>query len=267
MPHNESVVRALSIIEYLAGQDNWVGVRMLARDLGLSAATAHRFLTVLKDLGYVKQHADQARYALTLKVAWVASQVMARTELRDAARPWMERLTALTNETTHLAIIENEQVVHADKVDNKRTMQMRGQAGKPVHMHCTALGKAVLAFLPEGKREAVLSQLHLNARTEKTVVDLQALRRQLQEIRAQGYALDDEENEIGIRCVGAPLFDHTGTVVGAVSISGWTITITPERVSQLAAELREACLGISRELGYTTPHSDQSSTPQGHNAR
>ncbi len=257
MSQNESVVRVLRIIEYLAGQDKWVGVRTLARDLGLSSTTAHRFLGVLKDLGYVKQDAQQARYALTLKVAWVASQVLARTELCSVARPWMERLTALTNETTHLAVIENEQVVHADKVDNRQAMQMRGQAGKPVQMHCTALGKVVLAFLPDDQREAMLGHLHLSARTEHTIVDPDVLRQQLRQVRAQGYAVDDEENEIGIRCVGAPLFDHTGAVVGAVSISGWTITCTSERVPQLAAELRETCLGISRELGYAAPEAHQ----------
>lgn len=248
--HNQSVLRAFVIVEYLAASHGWVGLRKLARDLGLGPATASRFLASLKEMGYVKQHPVDARYRLTLKFAWIASLLLEQIQLRGVARPWMERLAASSNEAVHLTVIEDGEVVYVDKVNSKQAVEMRSRTGSRACVHSTAAGRAILAFLPAQEREAMLASLALPAMTKKTITEPDALRGHLERVRRQGYAVDDEENEVGIRCVGAPLFDHTGCVVGAVSISGWTITMTPERIPQLAAELQEACRAISSELGY-----------------
>ncbi|MGB5844893.1 MAG: IclR family transcriptional regulator [Anaerolineales bacterium] len=247
---NESVLRAFMIIEYLAESNEWVGLRSLAKDLDLVPSTAHRFLTSLKDLGYVQQHPENSRYQLTLKFAWVASLVLERTKLRQIARSWMDHLTKISNETTHLAVLEGQEIVYIDKVDNDQAVKMRSRIGTRGHFHSTAVGKSMLAFLPEKERERILEDLHLIPLTKNTITDPAKLAANLDTIRSRGYSVDDEENEVGIRCVGVPVFDHAGRVAGAVSISGWTITMTQERLPQLGSILQDACKKISKELGF-----------------
>ena len=248
--HNESVARAFAIIEYLAGCEDWVALRTLARDLGLVPATAYRFLATLRELGYVQQQPDDSRYQLTLKFAWVASRVLERTQLRRVAHPSMEHLTAVSNETTHLAVLEGREIVYIDKVDNVQAVKMRSRIGTRGCIHSTAVGKSIVAFLPQGEREEMTAGLEFSRMTKNTIADAGRFSAHLAEIRRRGYAVDDEENEVGIRCVGVPVFDHAGRVAGAVSISGWTITMTPERLPQLASTLQDACQQISKELGY-----------------
>lgn len=247
---NESVVRAFAIIEHLAECDDWVALRTLARDLGLVPATAYRFLATLKDLGYVQQQPEDSRYQLTLKFAWVASRVLERTHLRRVAHPAMEHLTAVCNETTHLAVLEGREIVYIDKVDNVQAVKMRSRIGTRGYIHSTAVGKSIVAFLPEEEREEILAGLAFAPLTRNTIADAGRFFTHLSQIRRRGYAVDDEENEVGIRCVGVPVFDHAGRVAGAVSISGWTITMTPERLPQLASTLQDACQQISKELGF-----------------
>ncbi|HOQ99936.1 MAG TPA: IclR family transcriptional regulator [Anaerolineae bacterium] len=250
MKPNESTVRAFSIIEYLAQQDDWVRLRALARDLGLHPATAYRFLSSLKDLGYVKQDPEGTRYQLTLKLAWIASRALERTQLRGVAHPWMKRLAAETNETTHLGVLDGDEVAYIDKVDSSQPVEMRSRIGARVHIHASALGKAIVAFLPERSRESIIEHWEPVGLTTNTIGNQAAFRQELGLVRSRGYAVDDEENEIGIRCIGAPIFDHTGSVVGALSVSGWTITMTPERIPQLAGSLRFTCAAVSQELGF-----------------
>jgi len=249
-PRNVSVQRAFAIIEHLAEHEDWVALRTLARDLGLVPATAYRFLATLRDLGYVQQHPEDSRYQLTLKFAWVAARVLERTQLRRVAHPYMERLTAVSNETTHLAVLEGTQIVYIDKVDNFQAVKMRSRIGTRGCIHSTAVGKSMLAFLPEEEREQILAGVEFVALTKNTIVDPVRFRGHLQQIRGRGYAVDDEENEAGIRCVGVPVFDHARRVAGAVSISGWTVTMTSERLPQLGATLQETCREISKELGF-----------------
>jgi DNA-binding IclR family transcriptional regulator len=169
----------------------------------------------------------------------------------------MEHLTASTNETTHLAVMEDGQIMYVEKIDNRQAMQMRSRIGSRGCIHSTAVGKASMAFLPTEECEAILARLTFSPLTKNTITDSKKFRAQLKIAHELGYAVDDEENEIGIRCVGAPVFDHSGRVVGGISISGWTITVTRERVPALAADLQQACRAISKELGYFPEESDE----------
>jgi DNA-binding IclR family transcriptional regulator len=187
---------------------------------------------------------------LTLKIASISANVLERVQLRQVADPLMKSLTAITNETTHLAILEGSEFVYIGKVDNKQAVRMRSRVGQRGQLYCTAVGKAMLAFLPENDLPPHLSKIGYKKLTEKTIKDEEMLLNQLSQIRKQGWAIDDEENEIGIRCIGAPIFDHRGRMVGALSISGWTITMTHERVMQYSTELINVCQAISKELGF-----------------
>ncbi len=247
----DSTARLFQIIEFLANSRDWVSLRTMARDLHISPASAYRTLSSLKEIGYVRQDAQDAKYQLTLKIAGISAQVLDNVQLRQIAHPFLQALTSETNETTHLAILEGTEIVYIDKVDNTQAVRMRSRVGQHGHLHSTSVGKSMLAFLPDPHRESVLRHLKLQPLTEHTIVDPEILRGQLSQIRDLGYAVDDEENELGIRCIGSPVYDHAGRITGAVSISGWTITMTRERIPQLAPQILQTCQRISQELGFT----------------
>jgi DNA-binding IclR family transcriptional regulator len=247
----DTTTRLFQIIEFLAGAKDWVSLREMARKLHISAATAYRALSSLKETGYVRQHPEDAKYQLTLKVCWISAQVLDNVQLRHIAHPFLQQLTSETNETTHLAVLEGTESIYIDKVDNTQAVRMRSRVGQRGKLHCTAVGKSMLASIPEAELEEMLPRLKFQPLTEHTITDPARFREELSKIRQLGYAVDDEENEVGIRCVGAPIYDHTGRLYAALSISGWTVTMTHERIPQLAPLLLQTCQRISWELGFT----------------
>ncbi len=249
-PMTDATIRLFQIIEFLANARDWVSLRTMARELHISAASAYRTLNSLKEIGYVRQDSQDAKYQLTLKIAGISAQVLDNVQLRQIAHPFLQELTSQTNETTHLAVLEDIEIVYIDKVDNSQAIRMRSRVGQRGYLHCTAVGKSMLAFIPEPQRETVFSRLKLQPLTENTITDPELFREHLSKIRHQGYAVDDEENEVGIRCIGSPIFDHAGRITGALSISGWTITMTRERIPQLASQIIQSCQKISQELGF-----------------
>ncbi len=246
----DSTTRLFQIIEFLACSKDWVSLRTMARELHISAASAYRGLNSLKELGYVRQHPQDSKYQLTLKIAWVSAQVLENVQLRQIAHPFLQNLTSLTNETTHLAVLEDREFVYIDKVDNTQAMRMRSRVGQRGQLHCTAAGKSMLAFMPQNEAAALVKRLKFSPLTENTITDPAKFLDHLTKVRRLGYAVDDEENEMGIRCIGSPIYDHAGRLAGALSISGWTITMTRERIPQLAPELMQTCQRISIELGF-----------------
>jgi DNA-binding IclR family transcriptional regulator len=247
---SDSTSRLFQIIEFMASSNDWVSVRTMARELHISAATAYRALDSLKSIGYVLQDPHDSRYQLSLKIAWVSAQVLENVQLRQIARPFLQHLTSVTNETTHLAVLEGTEFVYIDKVDNTQAVRMRSRVGQRGQLHCTAAGKSMLAFLPQSEVVPILKRLKFQPVTQNTITDAKKFQEHLAKVRQIGYAVDDEENEVGIRCIGSPIYDHAGRLSGALSISGWTITMTRERVPQLAPELLLTCRHISNALGF-----------------
>lgn len=235
----------------MADSSEWINLRTMARELDLNEATLYRILNSLKELGYVRQHEQDSRYQLTLKIAGISSQVLDNVQLRQIAHPFLKHLTSITNETTHLAILDGFEFIYIDKVDNTQAMRMRSRVGQRGNLYCTAVGKSFLAFSKEDELPKIIDRLDFTPITEHTITDPDQFKKQLSEIREKGYAIDDEENEIGIRCIGAPIFDHTGELAGALSISGWTITMTKERLPKLSKDLLQICREISNELGFS----------------
>ena len=254
---SDTVSRLFQIIEFLADSNDWVSLRTMARELHVNAASVYRALNSLKEIGYVRQHPQDSRYQLTLKIAWLSAQVLAHIQLRQIAHPILQRLTSITNETTHLAVLEGTEFVYIDKVDNTQAMRMRSRVGQRGQLHSTAAGKSILAFLPEAEVEPLLRRLKFQPFTKNTITNPGEFRAQLVKIRRLGYAIDDEENEVGIRCIGSPVYDHAGQLAGALSISGWTITMTRERLPLLAPELIQTCQQISQAMGFIGEKSEE----------
>jgi DNA-binding IclR family transcriptional regulator len=246
-----TISRLFQVIEFLADSDDWVSLRTMARELHFNTASVFRILDTLKELGYVRQHPQDSKYQLTLKIAGISAQVLENVQLRQIAHPFLQHLTSITNETTHLAILDDNEFVYIDKVDNTQAMRMRSRVGQRGRLYSTAVGKSLLAHYPETELPQILNSLDFQPLTKHTITDLKKFQDHLFQIKLQGYAIDDEENEIGIRCIGSPIYDHAGRLAGALSISGWTITMTRERIPQLAQELLQTCQRISNELGFS----------------
>jgi IclR family acetate operon transcriptional repressor len=245
---NESARRTLQIIEYLAERGP-TGLSRMASDLSLNKSTAHRFLATLVEAGFARRDGNRS-YTLTTKVVGLGSKVLDRIEIRDEVRPHLERLSALTSETAHLAILEDWEIVYIDKVDGQQAVTMASRIGGRGHCHSTALGKVLLADLPQEAWTRYVKEKGLGRRTPNTIVEPARLRPELAVVRERGYAVDDAENEQGIRCVAAPVRDHDGDVVAAMSISGWTVSMTTDRIPELVPIVARHAERASRALGY-----------------
>lgn len=246
----QALERALTILETLAQEKEGLGLNEVARRVGLHKSTVYRLLQTLKEYGYVEQDASHGKYNLGLKILELSGRILDRMDVRTVAHPFLKELAAKSNEVAHLVILDGDEAVYIDKVEGNRTIRMYSQIGRRVPLHSTAVGKAILAYLPWPEVQGLLARRGLTRFTDRTVTEWPVLAEQLEQIRQKGYAVDDGENEEGIRCVGAPIFDYENRVVAALSISGPEVHVTEERIPELGELVRWAGQEISRRLGF-----------------
>jgi IclR family acetate operon transcriptional repressor len=244
-----TVAKAFGIVEALAVETtHGLTLGDLSLRVGLPKSTVHRYLTTLVELG-LAQRSDTDHFQLGTRVIELAGGYLANSDLRNESQGTLDALSTQTNETVHLAVRSGSEVVYIAKVESRHAVRMFSYIGARLPMHSTALGKAMLAFGPsEWLREVLAGDLA--PRTPHTLATASALEKDLRGIRGRGYSVDNEENEIGVRCVGAPVFDFTQSVVAAISLSGPTDRIDTGRSAQLGPVVREAARLISRRLGY-----------------
>jgi len=241
--------RGLAVLEALAEHAGVQGRTLteISELVDMNVSTTSRILSTLLEWGYVRRLGD--RYGLGLRTLGLGKALLGNLDLRQEARSELEELSHDVELTCHLGVLDRGEVVYIDKVEPSTPFQMRSRIGERMPAHCTALGKAALAFSPATVVTSILAG-PLNAQTRKTVVKPDELRRQLQEIRRLGYAIDDEENEEGVRCVGGPVFDHRGHLIAAISVSGPTFTVSENQLPTLGRRVSQAGLAVSRRLGY-----------------
>ncbi len=247
-----SVVRALCILDRLGTAGRDLGVTELARQLDLNKSTTFRLLATLVSLGYVTQDRETGKYRLGLHLVELGALALDRIDLRTEARPFLADLADRTGETVHLAILDRNQVVYIEKFESKQTLTMKSRVGAHAPAHCTGVGKALLAFLEHDELKRVVSEESLYRFTANTIADPQALLEHLERVRQLGYAIDDEEHELGIRCVAAPVRNHSGKVAAAISVSGPGLRLTRERIEEMIPLVVETSAKISRALGDVT---------------
>lgn len=246
----QSVARAVEIMETLASSRAPVGVVDLARRVGLPVSTTHRLLRALQQHGLVRRDARSGRHELGLKVVDLSARVLDNLDVRTVARPVLEQLQAETRETVHLAVLDQADVVYIDKLDSTRALRMYSRIGRRVPVYCTALGKALLAFSDEELVRTILGRIRLRRQTANTITSRAALHAELAEVRRRGYAVDNIEFEDGIRCVGAPVFDHAGRCAAAISLSVPAVHLPLRRIEHdLGPLVRKAAIRVSRQLG------------------
>ncbi len=244
-----SLERTAAVLRTLGEAGRPLSPAEISGQTGIPRPTVYRLLQTLAREGFVTPVGRG--FAIGATVLWLAARRLEQLELRTVGRPVLRELRDRTGETVHLAVLEGGQVVYVEKVESPGPIRMASMVGRIFPAHSTALGKAMLAYLPREQVEEILARHGLPARTPNTITTPQRLFEELALIRARGFAIDNVENEEGIRCVGAPVFDHTGAVAGAVSVSGSVATISLERARrELGPLVREAAERISRALGW-----------------
>jgi DNA-binding IclR family transcriptional regulator len=245
-----SLQRAIDILNLFSSQSPELGTSEIARALGLHKSTTASLVYTLEANGFLNQNPDTRKYQLGLKLVERAFAMLDEVEIRHVAYPFLRDLRDKWNETVNLAILDGQDVVYVERFLGTKALGMRSEVGRRAPAHSTALGKAILSTLPVTEVQRFVSQHDLQAMTERTITDPNQFLAEIDKTREQGYAVDDEENEIGGRCVSVPIFDHTGQAVAAVSVSAPTARLTQAEIPQAGAMVRETAKSISRAMGY-----------------
>ena len=241
---SQSLSRALRILTRLG--DGEQSLDDLAGELGVHKTTVLRLLRTMEADGFVRHDAGH-RYSLGARLFALADAAGEQYVVRRVAAPHLRELNRKTGQTVHLAAYENGQVLYIDKLDSVHAVRMYSQVGVPAMLHCTAVGKVLLAALPEGQRATVLAGLNYHRYTDRTITEPDRLRAELDRIREQGWAQDHAEHESFINCVGAPVTDGTGRVVAAVSISVPDVLLSHDQVLALLPDLLTTAAAISND--------------------
>lgn len=248
----QSAERIFHVLEMLA-EKGPAGLMELSIGLNLHKSTVHRLLMSLHYMGYVRQDESSGKYSLTYKIVDLSSKVLANQDVLSLARPYLERLAEACDETIHFVQREGTEAVYIAKVEpasvKSSSIRMASHIGLARPLYCSGVGKAILAELEPEQVRAIWEQSTIEAKTPHTIVTLEEMRKELEQIRQLGYALDNEENEIGVRCIAASVAGVGKSVKYAFSISAPVGRMTDERIQSLASGVLEMKEILSGELG------------------
>lgn len=211
--------RIFHTIECLA-QNGAMGLQELSTALDLNKSTVHRILNSLICMDYVRQYPETAKYSLSFKICGLSNQILSQNSMIDIARPFIKELSANSGETVHLVQLDGINATYIDKVEaSQNSVRMISMVGKSIPLYCSGVGKAILADMPDAKIESIWKQSFIQQLTEHTVTRFVDFMNLIEETRRSGYALDNEENEIGVRCIAVSLKGYNGKSTYAISIS------------------------------------------------
>jgi len=251
----QTIERASSILDILGQSSQGISIRELSAKLKLPKGTSHRLLSSLSYFGYVRQDPKTKDYFLGLKLVELGQLLLSQLDLRKEAEPFLRDLAERTRETVHLVFLDRNEIVYIDKVEtdqNSSGLRMASRVGLRNPAHSCAVGKVLLSHLSEEELNSIIKEKGLGKRTENTITNPAQLKEHLKNVRAQGYAIDDEENEKGTRCVAAPVYNEGGKAVAAISISGPAFRVTKKIIQEsLKKEVTEAAFNISQRLGFS----------------
>ena len=242
--------RALAALEILANRDGECSLVDLCTEMKLHKSTVHRLAMVLEQHRLVDKNPDTGRYRLGLRLFEFGSKAIATLDLRGRARPYLDRLQRQFGETVFFCILDDGQVFYMEKVESQQSVRTACTVGSRAPAYCTAVGKAMLAELAEPEVGEVIRRWGLKAVTANTITKASALRAELRAVRSRGYAIDDEEKEVGLRCVSAAVRGHSGKLFAAMSVSGPAFRMTKERIPEVGQAVMRAANELSAELGY-----------------
>lgn len=248
----QSAGKMFQVMEALA-EEGPCGLLELSHLLDLNKSTVHRLLNSLIYMGYVTQDEESLKYHMTLKIVNVSGKVLKQMDILSISQPHLKYLMEQTCETVHLVkrVDHNICYIHKlDPVNTGRSIQMASFVGMVSPLYCTAVGKAIMARLPESEVREIWSKSQIESKTKYTILDIEQLLEELKQVRQNGFSLDNEENELGVRCIATSINNYTGRAEYAISISAPTSRMSDERIRELSPLILEVGQKLSRELGY-----------------
>lgn len=240
--------RALTVLECLSQSRKGYSVSELSRRLSLPKSSVHLILRTLERRGYLQKQSSGGRYKFGMKLVTLGRAALDGVELRDEARPSLAALAQRTGLTVHMGVLERSEIVIIERIESASPVRVVSWIGRRMDLNSTAVGKALIAHLPEPEFEAEVRATQLARHNDRTIATMTALRRELERVRQLGYSVCDEEDEVGVRCVGAAVLNHHGHSIAAISVAGTTMQIPPERVAALGEQVKGAAAEISARV-------------------
>ena len=244
-----SVMKVFSILEILSEQKD-IGITELSQKLMMSKSTTYRFLQTMKTLGYVYQEDDSDKYGLSLKLFELSARSLEYVDLISFADKEMRKISNQTSEALHLGILDNHEIVYLHKIDSQYNLRMQSRIGRRNPLYSTAIGKILLSGFSDDEVKQILSPVSFVKSTENTIENIEDLINQLQMVRQNHYAQDNEEQEAGIICIAAPVYNRLGRIIAGLSISLPTIRFKEKDRPYLVNLLQQAGKHISERLGF-----------------
>lgn len=248
----QSVARTFDLLEALANATEEVSLSQLQSDLQLPLSTVHRLLEALVERGYAAQNAGTRYYGPGPKLLEVAQHAKGnhRFQLRQIVRPHLQRLTKETGETSNLVVSVGNEIVYVEQVPSPRRVRLFTEVGHRAPLYCTGSGKAILSLLSADQLESYCATTRLESLTPQTITDVRKLQRELAQARARGFAIDNEEFDVGVRCVAAAVQDASGACVAAISVSSPTTRLSVELAHEIGPAVSKCSALCSAELGH-----------------
>ncbi|WP_169567233.1 IclR family transcriptional regulator [Sneathiella limimaris] len=249
----QSLNRALSILNTVAESNSGLKLTEISKTLGLAPSTTHRLLTTLQEERYVQYDRDSSRWQIGIQAFVTGNGFLISRDLVTVARPHMRRLMEESGETVNLAISEGDDVIYMAQIESREMMRVYSKPGNRVPLHCSGVGKAILMMASDEEIARRALENGLNQLTDKTISSVEALTKELNESRKRGFAIDDEEHAVGLRCVASVIFDEYAEPFAAVSISGPAARVQPERLMELGEQVKAVSRQITAALGGKIP--------------
>jgi IclR family KDG regulon transcriptional repressor len=250
MPIIQAVDRALQIVDLFDEHTTELKITEISTQMGLHKSTVHSLLKTLMLHGYIGQDIDSGKYKLGLKLIEKGQLMLSSLDIRAVARKNLSELSARTGQTTHLVILSGKEGIYIDKVEGVKAAIRYSRLGGRVPLHCSAVGKVLAAFQAVEKQQKLLSDYTFTIHTPNTIGSMAQFTVELAQVNRLGYAIDDQENEPGVRCVAAPIYDHSRQVIAAISLSTMTTSVNDEEFLLLSNQLIAESVAISKLLGY-----------------
>ena len=245
----QSLDRAFGLLQLLADHPDGMTLAAIAPEADLAPSTAHRLLSSLEGLGFASFEASSNKWFVGLSAFRVGAAFLRRRDYVATARQFMRQLVELTGETSNLAVLKNDQLTFVSQIESSEAMRMAVPIGTRGPLHASAVGKAILAYLPQDEVADLVAKIDYPALTSKSHKNKTALLNDLKSIKSHGFAVDDEEQSLGLRCIAAPIFNELAEPIFAVSISGPTIRVSEDKLDHLAAHVVAVAKKISEQIG------------------
>jgi len=246
----QSVDRALCILEVLSDYENGLGIAEISQQANLHKSTVYRLINTLICKGYVDQNLITNKYILSLKLFQLGSKKVEKMNLVSIAEPYLKELMKKTDEIVHLAVRHKNEIVYISKVQPEKSIIMYTRIGMSKPMYCTAMGNAIMAELTEEEVQNIWNESDIKSYTDSTMINLSDLKNNLKDVRLKRYALDNQEVEKGIICMGTTIKDYKNKICGAISVSGSIMNFTEDKMEFISNTLLNCADKISKELGY-----------------